>query len=140
MRSADHLLSLLSSWRGTATPAAPTGELLLAAVEGLLAAQAATDLGDFLAAFDPMEGVDDSLLRPLRGIVCVSLAGLARLLRKSQILRFHLSGGLNLRVYQNTSRCTATPRGRANAALEARLCPRRVADGRPFLVLTVVDQ
>src|SRR5262245_30544036 len=29
-----------------------------------------------------------SFVRPLRGIVCVSLAGLAGLLRKSQLLRF----------------------------------------------------
>ena len=44
------------------------GELLLPAVEGLLAdAEPATDLGDFLAALDLVQGVA-SLLRPFRGI------------------------------------------------------------------------
>jgi hypothetical protein len=65
----------------------------LPAVKRLLAdAEPATDLRDLLAAFDLVQGVDDfSLLRPLRGIVCVSLAGVAALCRKSQILRFQLS-------------------------------------------------
>jgi hypothetical protein len=70
---------------------AEPGELLLPAVEGLLAdAEPAADLG---VTFSPPSTwcrawMISSLLRPLRGIVCVSLAGVASLLRKSQILRF----------------------------------------------------
>jgi hypothetical protein len=70
-----------------------TGELLFLAVEHLLAdAEAAADLGDSLAAFGLVQAwMISSLQRPLRGIVSVSLAGMASLCRKSQILRFHLS-------------------------------------------------
>jgi len=65
-------------------------ELLLPAVERLLAdAAPAADRGDFLAAFDLVQGVADLFVAAaLRGIVCVSLAGVASLLRKSQLLRF----------------------------------------------------
>jgi hypothetical protein len=49
-------------------------ELLLPPIERLLAdAEPATDLGDLLAAFDLMEGVDDFFVAAaFAGIVCVS--------------------------------------------------------------------
>ena len=69
---------------------AEAGELLFPAVERLLAhAEPATDLGDFLAALDLVEGVDDFLVAASFAWHLRSpLASAAGLLRKSQIASF----------------------------------------------------
>src|SRR6185295_3804137 len=65
-------------------------ELLLPPVERLLAdAEPATDLGDFFSALDLVQGVDNFLVAAsLAWHLRSPLAGLASLLRKSQIASF----------------------------------------------------